>query len=114
MEIVFADGGLEKDCNDDHRLVRRHGTRRAGLLKRRLVQLRAAPNLATFHPPYSGPARCHELKGNRKGVFSVDLDHPYRLLFKPAHNPLPLREEGGIDWMKVTAVEILGVEDTHE
>lgn len=113
MEIVFADGRLEKDCNDERRLIRRHGPRRAELLKRRLMQLRAAPNLAIFHPPYSGPARCHELTGNRRGVFSMDLDHPYRLLFRPAHNPVPFRPEGGIDWTNVTTVEIIGVEDTH-
>lgn len=114
MDVGFRDRKLENECNDERLIVRRRGARQAKLLKRRLVQLRAAPALDTFHPPYSGPARCHELKGDRKGVFSVDLDHPYRLLFCPAHNPLPLRKEGGIDWKMVTAVEILGVEDTHE
>ncbi len=114
MNIGFSNNKLEKECNDCRLLNRRHGARRARLIQRRMVQFRAAPNIATFHPPYSGPARCHELKGDRKGVFSVDLDHPYRLLFRPAHNPLPLREEGGIDWTKVTAIEIIGIEDTHE
>lgn len=114
MDIDFEDQRFKKDCNDVRRMQKRHGAERTRLLKRRLMQLRAAPTLATLHPPYSGPARCHELKGNRKGVLSVDLDHPYRLLFKPAHNPLPLREEGGLDWDRVTAIVILGVEDTHE
>ena len=114
MDIDFEGQQLEKDCNDERRMQKRYGAKRAKLLKRRLVQLRAAPTLATFHPPYSGPARCHELKGNLKGILSVDLDHPYRLFFKPAHNPLPQRAEGGIDWDKITAIVILGVEDTHE
>ena len=113
MDIDFEDQRLKKDCNDERRMSKKYGVKRTKLLKRRLVQLRAAPTLATFHPPYSGPARCHELKGNLKGVLSVDLDHPYRLLFKPAHNPVPQRDEGGIDWDKITAVVILGVEDTH-
>jgi len=43
----------------------------------------------------------------------VDLDHPYRLIFVPDHNPVPKREDGGLDWSRVTAVIILGVEDTH-
>ena len=80
----------------------------------RLTELRAADSLIVFSPPYSGPARCHELHGNRKGMFSVDLDHPYRLIFRPAHSPVPRHEDGGIDWGKVTAIEILGVEDTHD
>lgn len=114
MDTDFADRKLEKVCNDERRLLKRYGKKRGKLLKRRLAQLRAAPTLATFYPPYSGSARCHELKENLKGALSVDLDHPYRLLFKPAHNPLPVRDEGGLDWGGITAVVILGVEDTHD
>ena len=114
MDIDFEDQRFKKVCNDERLMLRRLGSKRSKLLKRRLIQLRAAPSLATLYPPYSGPARCHELKGNRKGVLSVDLDHPYRLLFKPAHKPPPLRDEGGLDWDRVTAILILGVEDTHE
>jgi proteic killer suppression protein len=59
------------------------------------------------------PARCHELTGNRKGQLSVDLEHPYRLLFIPANNPLPETKNGGLDWPGVTEIEIIGVVDTH-
>lgn len=45
---------------------------------------------------------------------SLDLDHPYRLIFEPANEPIPTKPDGGLDWNKVTAVRILGVEDTHE
>ncbi len=58
--------------------------------------------------------RCHELKGNRKGQLSVDLDHPYRLIFKPVEDPIPEKPDGGIDWKKVKSICIVGVEDTHE
>ena len=57
--------------------------------------------------------RCHELTQNRAGTFSVDLDYPYRLLFAPAHNPVPTKADGGIDWGAVTTIEILEVENTH-
>ncbi|GAB6144210.1 hypothetical protein JCM12294_16480 [Desulfocicer niacini] len=59
------------------------------------------------------PARCHELTGNRKGQLSVDLEHPYRLLFIPAHNPIPELKDGGLDWSSVSEVEIIGIDDTH-
>lgn len=113
MDLTFKTARLRKQCNDETAMVRRHGTKRAGRLKRRLIQLRAAKSLGDLGPPYHGPARCHEMTGNYSGVFSVDLDHPYRLLFRPDHNPIPTRKEGGIDWERVTAVEILGIEDTH-
>ena len=61
--------------------------------------------------------RCHELtEGRRRGQFhlSVDLDHPYRLIFVPDHDPIPKREDGGLEWSQVTAIKILGVEDTHD
>lgn len=52
-------------------------------------------------------------EGKRSGQLSVDLDHPYRLIFIPDHDPAPRREDGGLEWSQVTAIKILGVEDTH-
>jgi proteic killer suppression protein len=43
----------------------------------------------------------------------MDLDHPYRLLFEVANDPVPIRKEGGLDWENVTVIRILGVENTH-
>jgi plasmid maintenance system killer protein len=114
MDIQFAGRKLEKECNDGRLLERRHGTERAKLLKRRLTVLGASPNLAALGPPNQKPLRCHELTGDRKGQLSVDLDHPYRLIFVPMHDPLPQRAEGGLDWEKVTAIEIIEIADTHE
>lgn len=37
----------------------------------------------------------------------------YRLIFIPDHDPVPRLKDGGLDWSKVTAIKILGVEDTH-
>ena len=45
---------------------------------------------------------------------SANLDHPYRLIFRPAEEPVPVKEDGGLDWARVTAVVIIGIEDTHE
>jgi len=52
--------------------------------------------------------------GKRKGQLSVDLEHPYRLVFEPANEPCPRLLDGGLDWSEVTAVRVIGVEDTHE
>lgn len=78
---------------------------------RRLVVLRAAPSLVEV--PHLPPERRHELTGQMKGTFAVDLKHPFRLLFKPAHDPVPTLADGGIDLSQVTAIIILGVEDYH-
>jgi len=94
-------------------MIKVHGPLRSKKLKILLTSLRAATTLSFFAPPMSPPHRCHELTGNRKGQLSVDLDHPYRLLFKPNHEPLPMRKEGGLDWKLITNIEIIGIEDTH-
>ena len=38
-------------------------------LSLRLDALEAADTLGDFWPPYSGPERCHELKGDRAGSY---------------------------------------------
>lgn len=100
MEISF-DGNANRAFNDFKRLVRLHNAQRAKLIRRRLDDLRAAPNLEVMR---NLPGRCHELKADRQGQLSIDLDGPYRLIFRPAHDPAPRKADGGLDWTKVTAV----------
>ena len=111
MDITFASEKFEKQCNNHSQLVRKQGDRRAKKIRQRLDDLRAATTLEDMR---SLPGRCHELAGDRAGQLSLDLDHPHRLIFEPAHNPLPRKPDGGLDWTQITAIEIIDVEDTHE
>jgi plasmid maintenance system killer protein len=110
MEISFPSGEPD-DWNDNKRLVRVHNSHRAKLIRRRLDDLRAAPNLEVMR---NLPGRCHELRGDRAGQLSIDLDGPYRLLFASAHNPQPNKPDGGLDWKRVTAILLVGVVNTHD
>lgn len=114
MIITFANNKLKKQLSEEKTMLKAHGAERTKLLKRVMTSLFAAENLAIFAPPYSPPDRCHELSGNKKGQLSIDLNGPHRLVFKPDHAPIPKREEGGLDWSMVTAIKILGVENTHD
>lgn len=111
MEILFENDDAAEEFNDWKRLVRAHNVQRAKLIRRRLDDLRAAPTLETMR---NLPGRCHELRGNRALQISIDVDGPYRLILYPAHNPIPLKPDGGMDWSKVTAVTIKEVRNTHE
>ncbi len=92
-------------------MVRSFG-KMADKLAQRLEELASADTLADIsHLP---PPRCHALKGNRSGQFSVDLMHPYRLIFTPDHEPVPLTEDGGIDLRLVTKILIISIDDTHK
>ena len=102
---------MQKLCSVSREAQRHLGARRGRRLQQRMMELKAATSLEDISR--LPPARCHELTGNRKGQLSVDLEHPYRLLFIPANNPIPETEDGGLDWSEVTEIEIIGVVDTH-
>lgn len=111
MQLFFSTQKLQKACNSEKEMKKTFGAPRVRKLKQRLLELKAADNLSQIaHVP---PPRCHELTGNRQGQLSVDLDHPYRLIFIPANDPIPQREDGGLDWSLVTEVEIVEIADTH-
>lgn len=111
MEVRFLSARLAKECNDSALLRRAHGEQRAKLIRRRLDSICAAAVLEDLR---NVPGRLHELKSDRKGQLSMDLDGPYRLLFVPDHDPVPCKPDGGMDWSQITAVLIVGIEDTHE
>lgn len=114
MEIFIGDAKFRSAVDDDDVCRRRFGADMAKKIKLRIAALLAAESLADFWPPKSGPERCHELIGDRAGTFSIDVKQPYRLLFKPAEEPLesdPPDEQQR--WKSVTGVEVLGIEDTH-
>ena len=111
MDIIFDNDKFRRECNDQKTLIRRHGKRRADVIRRRLDDLAAAGVLEVMR---TLPGRCHELTRDHIGHLSIDLDGPYRLIFKPANSPLPVKDGGGLEWSQVTAITILGVENTHE
>jgi len=105
---------LQKLCSLNREAQKQLGAKMARKLQQRLMELKAASTLDDIEDiSRLPPVRCHELTGKRKGQLSVDLEHPYRLLFVPAHNPLPTKEDGGVDWVGITEIEIIGIVDTH-
>ena len=110
MDIYFANRKLRRQLERERELKKAFG-RMAGALKRRLAVLAAAENLAQV--PVTPPERCHQLKGEWAGHFAVDISRNWRLIFRPAHEPLPLTADGGIDLARVTAIEIVAIVDYH-
>lgn len=111
MEILFQNTRLRKEFNEHRLLVKRYGAVRSKLIQRRLTEIYAATVLEDLR--LLPQVRCHELVGDRKEQISVDVGHPYRLLFVCGNNPVPRKPDGGLDWKQITAIVIIGVEDTH-
>ena len=111
MEIAFRTRKLQKVFNSCKDIKRTYGDRMARAIQNRLAVLRNASNLSLV--PTSRPERLHQLSGNRKQQFAVDLVNPQRLVFEPNHDPVPENKEGGIDKDQVTAITIIEVTDYH-
>jgi len=110
VRISFRDERLQRECNKLGLLQKRHGPVRAKRLLQRLEDLASAEALEDMR---HAPGRCHELHGDDAGHLSLDLDHPYRLVFCPSTDQAR-KPDGGVDWGQVKAVDIIGVKDTHE
>ena len=111
MEITFKNKKLAGIFSSEKDLVRKYGFENATLIKRRMAVLGASTCLEEV--PYRPPQRRHELTGNRKGQFAIDIKHPYRLVFEPNHNPVPCKTDGSLDLRRITSITIIEVEDYH-
>nr|MBS0038298.1 hypothetical protein [Saprospiraceae bacterium] len=80
-------------------------------VNQRLKELEAVDNLAIMKTLPA--ARCHELKGNRRGELAVDISGNYRLIFEPKNTPIPKKDDGGLNWGEVTKIQINQVDDDH-
>lgn len=110
MDLSFASNKLERQLSDAKSMQKAYGDR-ARRIQMRLDFLRSATCLADV--PNTPPTRRHELDKDWAGHFAVDITGNWRLIFKPAHDPVPRMPDGGVDLAKVTAVEIAGVVDYH-
>jgi toxin HigB-1 len=109
MKITFENEDYKTLCEQSNVSQRKLGPKMAKKLRARLAELMAASSvveLCAGHP--------HPLKGDRAGQFALDLVHPRRLVFEPDHDPVPLKEDGGIDWSQVTQVCIVWIGDYHD
>lgn len=109
MDIEITDDDLRVICEQERAATRALGRPCARRLRTRLADL-----AAVVHVQELVAGRPHPLKGDRSGQFSLDLHGGVRLVFKPANNPIPKHDNGGIDWRCVTRVRIIFIGDYHD
>jgi len=110
MNIKFTNNDLKKYANNDRAGVKKLGKLRHKKYKQRLDQLKASKTLEDVR---FQPGRFHELTGDRKGQWACDLDHPYRLIFKPQESPMPTDKDGKFIWIKILGIEVVEIKDYH-
>ncbi len=111
MLITFKKSKLQKIFQSEKELRRVYGEVRGKKIQHGMDFLLAASCLEEI--PIQKPFRRHELSLNRKGQFAIDIIKNYRLIFEPCNEPLPIKEDGGLDLTKITEIKIIEVEDYH-
>ena len=89
--------------------TKEYGSKMTRVIFRRLNELNASLSLDGMR--HLG--RFHGLTGDLEGCFSLDLVHPQRLIIKPNNEDKNYLDGKTIILTKVTAVEIISIEDYH-
>ncbi|HMV26778.1 MAG TPA: type II toxin-antitoxin system RelE/ParE family toxin [bacterium] len=110
MVITFKNKKISALVNNDRKLLKEMGKKRADKIRQRLDQLQAAETLEDLRHV---AGNYHELTGDRKGQWACDLDQPYRLIFIPHENPVPVNTSGQYIWLEIRGVEIIEITDYH-
>lgn len=111
MIITFADRNLKKYANNNTLAIKKMGAKRAKIYQRRIDDIATAESFADLE---FLPGRFHQLSGDKKDKWACDLDHPYRLVFEPAENPIPKDEDGKQILIEIKSVDIIEVTNYHK
>jgi proteic killer suppression protein len=105
VKVEILDRKLRKVISDPKKLKKAYGERNANLIIQRYNELDNIPNLGLMIKFKVG--RCHSLKGNLKGKYALDLEHPFRLIIEPVF------ESESRDVNDVVSISIIKMEDYH-
>ncbi|OLY94484.1 type II toxin-antitoxin system RelE/ParE family toxin [Cnuella takakiae] len=110
MNISYKTNKLEKLLDGPVAIKKNFGIN-AKRVAQRLDDIGSAPNLKVL---CSIPqARCHPLSGNRDGKWAVDISANHRLIFIIDHDPIPLNDDGTINRILVTDIQIISAQEDY-
>ena len=87
MDVTYKNKRLQRCAEDESFCRQKLGPERSRKYLQRLGDLLAAETLEDVR---NLPGHYHELTANRKGQWAVSLDDPYRLIFVPHEDPIPV------------------------
>ena len=94
MLIEYKSRKIMAVCTDACEAEKNHGKAMAEKIQLRVDQLVAATSVEEMIRFKIG--RCHQLTGDRKKQYAVDLIHPYRLVFEKKGNEIQIAHIFGI------------------
>lgn len=111
MQISFKNGKLGKVLNSERQLLVVYGQDNGRRIARRLQNIADAATLEELSR--LPQTRVHQLTGDRDEQISVDVRHPYRLILACDHDETPRKPDGGLDWTRITKVQVIEIANTH-
>ena len=112
MRIGYANGKLQKVCEETKAARKYLKTIDPKILIQRIGELAAYDNLAQV-PIRTPPLHYHPLRANLAGRYAVTVQGLMRVIFVPAGDFQKL-DNGTPDLSTVTAIEIVAVKDYHD
>jgi len=110
MDIIVNNKKLKNILEDKSKIKKKYGTEMADKIMQRIDDMKCAENLEIL---IKLPGNHHPLTGDRKGQFACNLVQPYRLIYRPANDTLPIDDNGNLIYSEITIVEILEIVDYH-
>lgn len=110
MNITFNTKELHELANNDKAALKALGKIMSKKFRRRLNDFLDAKTLEDLRYV---PGNYHELTADRKGTWAADLEQPYRLIFRPHEDPIPVDSTGRYKWSEIKGVEILEICNYH-
>ena len=104
MKVSFDKKKDEETFFDERLLLRLYGKIPAKEIKKSHSALVQAKNVAFLLANHI--RGCHQLKGDRFELFALNDDQPYRMIFRAA-DPVPRKDDGGVDTSAVESVSIV-------
>lgn len=111
MNVDFKSNKLRKQLTTPSEIKKAFGVN-AKRVSQRMDDITAANNLQTLcNIPQ---ANCHPLSGEKDGEWAVDISANHRILFVITNDPIPVNQDGGIDRMLITDIQIISAQiDYH-
>ena len=109
MNLTFTTERLQRLLESQKEIRKAFGKESERKILRQMALLRGAESMRDV---FSGPGKWHELDGDRKRQCSGGAGGGFRIIVEPVP-PVPLKQDGGVDWAGVDSVHVVGVEDYH-
>jgi hypothetical protein len=106
LEVAFETIPLRSICEDEPSARRKLGRNASDKLRARLSDLETAENFTEL--PTGNPRIVID---GEKEALALDIGETHRLYLAPNHNLNPTDSVGKVDWLRVTRVRIIKIEE---